>query len=302
MKPPHIRTFSYHYREKYGQPIGKIAVDIGHPCPNREKGGCIFCRSAGFTPAYLLKTDNIAAQIAKGKKSLLKGRFKKYFTYFQQETATAIAAEKLLPICDLALRDSDCIGIIISTRPDYIENEFLSGLAAILGSTRKECLIELGVQSAHEKSLTFLNRNHSFEDVRNAVQRIRQYKVFETGAHLILGIPGENEEDMIATVQTMCGMGISAVKLHHLQVIRDTPLHDMYVRGEVRLFSFEEYSQLLLKILPVISTEVTIHRLWATSHPDLLVAPRWNILAAVLSKKLLGKMVENGIYQGDRSN
>jgi radical SAM protein (TIGR01212 family) len=302
MKPPHIRTFSYHYREKYGQPIGKIAVDIGHPCPNREKGGCIFCRSAGFTPAYLLKTDNIAVQIAKGKKSLLKGRFKKYLTYFQQETATAIAAEKLLPICDLALRDSNCIGIIISTRPDYIENEFLSGLAAILGSTRKECLIELGVQSAHEKSLTFLNRNHSFEDVRNAVQRIRQYKVFETGAHLILGIPGENEEDMIATVQTMCGMGISAVKLHHLQVIRDTPLHDMYVRGEVRLFSFEEYSQLLLKILPVISTEVTIHRLWATSHPDLLVAPRWNILAAVLSKKLLGKMVENGIYQGDRSN
>ncbi len=301
MKPLHIRTFSYHYREKYGQPIGKIAVDIGYPCPNREKGGCIFCRSAGFTPTYLLKTDNIAAQIAKGKKSLLKGRFKKYFTFFQQETTTAIAAEKLLPICDLALRDSDCIGIIISTRPDYIENEFLSGLAAILESTRKECLIELGMQSAHEKSLTFLNRNHSFEDVRNAVQRIRDYTVFETGAHLILGIPGENEEDMIATVRTVCGMGINAVKLHHLQVVRDTPLHDMYVRGEVRLFSFEEYSQLLLKILPFIPAKVVIHRLWATSHPDLLVAPRWNILAAVLSKKLMGKMAGDGIYQGDKS-
>ncbi len=301
MKQPHIRTFSYHYREKYGQPIGKIAVDIGHPCPNREKGGCIFCRSASFTPAYLLKTDNITAQIAKGKKSPLKGRFKNYFTYFQQETATAMAAEKLLPICDLALRDSDCIGIIISTRPDYIENEFLSGLASLLESTKKECLIELGVQSAHEKSLTFLNRNHSFEDVRSAVQRIRQYKVFETGAHLIFGIPGENEDDMIATVQKVCGMGINAIKLHHLQVVRDTPLHDMYVRREVRLFSFEEYCQLLLKILPFIPAEVTIHRLCATSHPDILVAPRWNILAATLSKKLMGKMTENGIYQGDKS-
>ncbi len=298
MTKPHIRTFSYHYRQKYGQKIGKIAVDIGFPCPNREKGGCIFCESSSFTPGYLLKDDDISAQIQKGRKSLIKGRFNFYFVYFQQETTTAIAADRLLPFCELALKDTDCIGIIISTRPDYIEDNFLKRLAIILSSYQKECLFELGVQSAHERSLTFLNRNHSFSDFVNSVQQIRQFDFFDIGAHIIFGIPGESEEDMLTTIKTVCGLGVNALKLHHLQVIRGTPLHDMYIREEISLFSLEKYFHLLLKILPHIPAEVTIHRLWATSHPDMLIAPKWNILTNILSERLMKMMVKQGVYQG----
>lgn len=298
MKKPRIRSFSYHYRQKYGQKIGKVAVDIGYPCPNREKGGCIFCESSSFTPGYLLKNDDISAQIEKGKKSLTKGRFKRYFVYFQQETTTAIAADRLLPFCELALKDTDCIGIIISTRPDYIEDDFLKRLAIIISSNQKECLFELGVQSAHERSLVFLNRNHSFSDFIDSVQLLRQFEQFDIGAHIILGIPGESENDMLTTIQTVCGVGVNALKLHHLQVIRDTPLHEMYIREEVRLFSLEKYLHLLLKILPHIPAEVTIHRLWATSHPAMLVAPKWNVLTNILSERLLEMMVKQGIYQG----
>lgn len=298
MKQPHIRTFSYHYRQKYGQKIGKIAVDTGYSCPNREKGGCIFCNPSSFTPGYLLNTDDISAQIEKGKISLIKGKFKRYFIYFQQETPTALAADKLLSFCELAMKDTDCIGIIISTRPDYVEDGFLKSLAVILSTYKKECLFELGVQSAQDNSLTFLNRNHSFSDFLDSVKRIRQYELFDTGAHLILGIPGENEEDMLNTIQTVCDVGVNALKLHHLQVVRNTPLHDMYIKGEVRLFSLEKYLNLLLKILPHIPAEVIIHRLWATSHPDILVAPKWHILTNLLSERLKKIMEEHEVYQG----
>jgi len=297
---PHIHTFSHHYRQKYGEPIGKIAVDIGLPCPNREKGGCIFCGSAGFTPGYLRAADDLKVQLTRGKASLLKGRFRKYFTYFQQETTTALETDKLLPLCDLALSDSDCVGLIISTRPDYIEDDFLMELSALLHLKEKECLFELGVQSAHKKSLKFLNRNHSFYDFTDAVKRISRYELFETGAHLILGIPGESEEEMAATVQAVCSAGIMAVKFHHLQVIRGTPLHDMYRSGKISLFSLEGYMYLLLKILPLVPAEIAIHRLCATSHPDMLTAPKWNILAAVFSKRLLREMKEKGIFQGEK--
>ena len=298
MKQPRIRTFSYHYRQKYGQKIGKIAVDIGHPCPNREKGGCIFCQPSSFTPGYLQNSDDLSKQIEKGKKSLIKGRFQLYFVYFQQETTTALATDKLLPLCELALEDPDCIGLIISTRPDYIEYDFLHGLATILSSHQKECLIELGVQSAHDKSLTFLNRNHCFADFLGSVQRLRQFEQFDIGAHIMLGIPGESEKDMLTTIKTVCATGINALKLHHLQVVSNTPLHDMYIREELQLFSIDQYFDLLLKIIPHIPAEVTIHRLWTTSHPDMLVAPRWNILTNILSERLLAKMEEHAIYQG----
>lgn len=103
---------------------------------------------------------------------------------------------------------------------------------------------------------------------------------------------------MLNTIQTVCDVGVNALKLHHLQVVRNTPLHDMYIKGEVRLFSLEKYLNLLLKILPHIPAEVIIHRLWATSHPDILVAPKWHILTNLLSERLKKIMEEHEVYQG----
>jgi radical SAM superfamily enzyme len=106
---------------------------------------------------------------------------------------------------------------------------------------------------------------------------------------------------MLVSVRTVCELGVNALKLHHLQVIQDTPLLKLYEQGKVVLFSQEEYFGFLLKALPIIPAEVTIHRLWATAHPDLLVAPRWNILASRLSRGLMEKMAEMGVWQGQTS-
>ena len=199
------------------------------------------------------------------------------------------------------MKDPDCLGLILSTRPDYVSDSLIKPLADLINETAKECLFELGLQSIHGSSLKWLNRNHSFADFQNAVQQIKEKRCFELGAHLIFGIPGESEEDMLRSVRTVCDLGVNALKLHHLQVIRETQLQKLYEQGEIDLFSLEEYLKFLLKALPFIPAEVTIHRLWATAHPDLLVAPKWNVLASSLSQILRDKMAEKGICQGQIS-
>ena len=297
-----LHTFSVHYRQKYGHGVGKIPVDMGQLCPNRLLGGCIFCRPAGFTPAYLNKADDLADQVAAGKRHLLRGRFTRYFAYFQQETCTAVALDQLLPAFESLLVDADCVGLILSTRPDYVSDQLLERLAALVSKSGKECLFELGLQSMHERSLQWLNRHHTFADFTDAAKRITALGCFELGAHLIFGIPGESEQDMLESVGSVCALGVNALKLHHLQVIRDTPLEKLYAVGNITLFSLAGYIDFLLKVLPIIPPQVTIHRLWATAHPGLLVAPRWNVLAGDLSEILRQKMAVVGVWQGQTAH
>jgi radical SAM protein (TIGR01212 family) len=298
---PPLRTFSRHCRESFGQAVGKIPLDLGLPCPNRSQGGCLYCRPASFTPFSLRTADSLGKQIQRGKQYLLKGRFTRYFGYFQQETPTALATSRLVPLLAEVLDDPDCLGLILSTRPDAIAPELPAALAELAGRSGKHCLIELGLQSIHAKSLALLNRNHSFGDFLTAVDRLQAVAGIEIGVHLILGIPGESEEEMLATIRMVCGLGIQALKLHHLQVIADTPLHRLYVQGLVPVFTLETYLELLHRVLPHIPPEVTLHRLWSTAHPDLLVAPRWNCLTGELSKVLHRLMTERGIRQGGRT-
>lgn len=298
MNRPRIRTFGVHCRERYGETIGKIPLDLGLVCPNRARGGCIFCRPASFTPFALRPFDSLAEQIRRGKALLLKGRYRSYFGYFQQETSTALATGQLVPLLSQILADPDCRGLILSTRPDAIADDLPPALGRLLRHTGKPCLIELGLQSIHDCSLHLLNRNHDFADFLHAVARLHRIAGLEIGAHLILGIPGESEADMLATVQTVCALPVQSLKLHHIQVIANTPLHRLYLKGETPVFTREEYCELLLRLLPHIPATITLHRLWSTAHPDLLVAPQWHCLPGELSKQLLHTMAERGVWQG----
>lgn len=296
--PLEIRTFSHHCRLKYGEGIGKVPVDTGLICPNRKSGGCIYCRAESFTPSCLEKGDSVALQVEKAKAFLLKGRFKKYFAYFQQETCTAAPVEELLQLFSELLAANDCVGLILSTRPDAVDKELLDPLAALIHKTGKDCLFELGVQTCHDASLILLNRNHTYADFTGAVELLQSYGCYEVGAHLIFGIPGESHEDMLTSVKEICSLGIDALKFHHLQVIKDTPLQKMYRDKQVHTFSLQSYLDLLLRVLPLVPQDITIHRLWATAHPSLLVAPKWNVLASHLSEQLRVLMREQGLYQG----
>jgi hypothetical protein len=298
MKHPTVNSFSAHYRRKYCRGVGKIPLHAGPACPNRRHGGCIYCRPGSFAPGYLDRNDPVSRQIARGKTHLLRDRFQLFFGYFQQETATSLAAGELLPMLIPVLADPDCVGIILSARPDCLEKPLLESLAELAARTGREFLLEIGLQSSHERSLRFLNRNHSVQDFIDAVRRVKNFPGLQTGGHLIMGIPGESVEDMRVTLRLAAALGIDALKLHHLQVIRGTPLHAMYRRGDIKVFTAREYLELLTLLLPEISRRVVIHRLWSHSHPGLLAAPRWNMLAGELRVRLDRMMEKRGIWQG----
>jgi uncharacterized protein len=298
MNRPRIRTFSLECRERYGHAIGKIPLDLGLPCPNRDKGGCLFCHPASFTPFSLRATDPLAEQIRRGKEHLLRGRFQQYFGYFQQETATALATARLIPVLMQVLEDPECRGLILSTRPDAIADDLPTALANLVRQSGKACLVELGLQSIHEHSLRLLNRNHSFADFAAAVHKLQAVDCLEIGVHLILGIPEESKAEMLASVQTVCALSIQALKLHHLQLIKGTPLHRLHIDDQIPVFTLEAYLELLLILLPHIPPGITLHRLWATAHPPLLIAPKWGLLSGAISQKLHRMMVERGIWQG----
>lgn len=298
MDRPRLRTFGVHCRERYGQTLGKIPLDLGIPCPNRAEGGCIFCRPASFTPYALRATDPIPVQIHRGKTFLLKGRHQQYLGYFQQETPTALATSRLIPLLAEVLDDPDCRGLILSTRPDAIAHDLPCALAELIKDRGKTCLIELGLQSIHQRSLCLLNRNHSYADCTEAIDRLRRVQGLDIGIHLMLGIPGESAADMLATVTAVCTLPIQALKIHHLQIISQTALHRLYQDNRVEVFTVEAYLELLLSLLPHIPAHITLHRLWSTAHPHLLVAPRWHLLTAELSVRLQELMRVRHLWQG----
>ena len=294
-----LNTFSHHCRSRYGEPVGKLPVDPGIPCPNRLHGGCTFCRAEGFTAGFLSPQDSLSVQIEKGKRNLLKGRFRRYFAYFQQESCTALAPSVLLEHCGRLLDDDACVGLILSTRPDLVPDSLLDPLAELIRCRGRSCLLELGLQSTLQRSLDTLNRNHTVEDFFSALIRIHCHPPLECGAHFIFGIPGESEAEMIAGVERVCAAGVDALKFHHLQVVKGAPLADQYACCPFPLFTREGYVDFLLRLLPRIPRRVVLHRLFSTTHPQLLIAPRWNILAAELSREVTEGLRRAGLAQGD---
>jgi len=299
MTPPLIRTFSVDCRLRLGAAVGKIPLDLGIACPNRVHGGCVFCRPSAYTPRCLEAGGDLAEQLARGRKQLIAGRFSTFFAYLQQETCTALPTAKLLPLLQSLLAVGDCRGLILSTRPDYLPRELLVPLAGLVRESGKECLIEIGLQSIHGLSLALLNRRHDYPAFVDAVARIKDVGGLRVGAHLILGIPGESE-DMVRSVTTVCALGVDALKLHHLQVLRGTTLARWWAEGTVRLLSREAYLDLLLAILPRIPEGVVVHRLWAVSHPADLLAPKWHCHAATLAAELRQRLARAGLWQGCR--
>lgn len=295
-----INTFSKYYRNKYGGPVGKIALDAGLVCPNREKGGCIYCSAKSFTPFYLEKGDAIATQLEKGRAYIKSKKFAKYFSYFQQETTTAAPLDELAPMFTLAASGPDCIGLILSTRPDYLEDGLLDTFAGLSKSApaRKEILIELGLQSGHDRTLELLNRNHSFNDFAETAARIKKHPEIELGVHLILGLPGEDLPEMIETINKVVELGVDYIKLHHLQIIKGTPLQDLFYKEPFKVYGPGEYLEMLAELLGHIPKRIVLHRLWSTADPDLLYLPRWDMFSYELNTQLMSIMDERNINQG----
>lgn len=299
MRNEGINLFSRYCQRQYGQPVGKIALTLGRICPNRRQGGCTYCAPASFTPYYLDQGGSIAEQLARGVRFLQTRKFRRYFAYFQQETSTAGPTAELLGAFREAIAGPDCVGLIVSTRPDCLGEEMVHGLASLMAQEQlKEVLIEVGLQSSHDHTLRRINRNHTYQDFAEAASRVKAAGL-SLGVHLIIGLPGEDFEDMLTTVRKVSALGVDAIKFHHLQVIRASPLHREYEAMPFKVYSPQEYLTVLARLLAHVPANVVIHRLWSSSDPLLLVEPNWGGMVARQLHAMLSQIMEReGLVQG----
>lgn len=296
---PRLNLFRDYARRRWGQGVGKIILSTGIRCPNRDLGGCIYCSAGSFTPAYLQEGDPVTAQLAGGKAYLRTLDTRLFFGCFQQETSTAGNFDALVEQAAIPFRDPDCAGLVISTRPDQVTDAGLRRLRdALQCAPEKPVIIELGLQSAREDTLRFLNRNHTLRDFVETAALVKGHPRFELGAHLILGIPGESISDMRRSVQQVVESGIGHLKLHHLQVVKDTPLSELYQQSPFPLPTLDGYLEILCELIPFIPRPVLIHRLWSTARLDLLSQPRWLMNSGQLLGRLLRLLEQKNLAQG----
>ena len=270
-------------QEKFpDEKVQKISINAGFSCPNRDgtigRGGCIYCDNTSFTPGYCFNNSDIISQLEEGKKFFSRKYPKiKYLAYFQSFSNTfGRSVENLERIYREALSVEGVVGLIIGTRPDTLPDEVIAMLAELNGE--KPVIVEIGAETSHDETLQLINRGHRWCDVENAVGRLHE-KGIAVGLHLIEGLPGENEEMMLRTIEKAVSLPIESLKLHHLQILTDTPIERMWRNGEIEItpFNVETYIDLCIKIIKLVPQHIAIERFLASSPSGRVVAPKWGM-------------------------
>lgn len=291
------RKVSDYFKEIFSCKVQKIAVNAGLGCPNRDgtvgTGGCIYCNNAAFNPAYAHRScGSITDQLAAGVKFCSgKGDPGVYLAYFQSYSNTYGPLERLVPLYEEALAFPGVAGLVIATRPDCLSSELLDWLEQRFGSKAPQghpyLLVELGVESTSDKTLELINRGHDFRTAAEAIRELDRRGI-DVGAHLILGLPGETEEDFMQHATRISQLPIRTLKLHQLQVIKGTPLARQYEQDPeaLKLFSADEYAQLLSRFIAELREDIALDRLVSESPKDLLMAPCWGLKPSEFSTLL----------------
>jgi radical SAM protein (TIGR01212 family) len=289
-------------RRHFGTRVYRVTLDAGFTCPNVDGtvavGGCVFCDNRSFSPNRRLPRTTIRAQVERGVAIL--GRrhgADRFLAYFQAATNTYAPVARLRRLYDEALDHPQIVGLAVGTRPDCVPDPVLD-LLEEYARARYVCL-ELGLQSAHDRSLDWMNRGHHFDAFVDAVRRC-QGRGLDLCVHVILGLPGETREDMLATADAVAALPVQAVKIHNLHVVRDTPLERMYRAGEVRMLERDEYVQVVCDFLERLRPDLVIHRLTGDAPPDYLVAPLWCLDKQGLLRAIHAELERRDSRQGSR--
>lgn len=276
MSRPLYRDLNTALRERFGCRVQKISLDAGMSCPNRDgtvgRGGCIYCNPLGSGTGRSA-SQSISEQI-ESSKVFLRQRYKaeKFIAYFQSFSNTYAPPDRLSALYRQALSSPDIVGLAIGTRPDCVDRAVLD----LLSELNREAYItvEYGLQSAHDPTLRLINRGHSFADFERALEQTR-VRGIDVCVHVILGLPGETAQDMLATASVLARMDIQAIKIHLLYIVRGTPLHKMYEEGRFRCLEREAYANIVSEFLCLLPPSMIVHRLTGDPHPEELVEPRW---------------------------
>lgn len=268
----------------YGCRVQKLNVNAGFTCPNRDgtlaRGGCIYCNNASFTPAFSNASATVTRQLSDGKQ-FYAGKYPhmRYLAYFQSYSSTYAAVERLQHLYDEALNVDDVIGLVISTRPDCLDNDILDLLDNI--NKHHKVIVEVGVETTHDSTLATINRCHTWQCAHDAIIRVAE-RGLKVGAHMILGLPGENRDHMIESAAAIAKLPLSCVKYHQLQVLRGTRLAQQWERNELELISWSpsDYANLCHQLINILPPNIVIERMVSTAPPHLLLHPKWGLTPA----------------------
>lgn len=288
--------------QKFGGRVQKISLDGGFTCPNVDgtvaKGGCTFCDNRSFSPSRRVRRDAVAAQIQRGIEGLRRRyRTEKFLAYFQPATNTYGPLDKLRALWETALEDQRIVGLVIGTRPDCVDDDVLDLIDEF--AQRTYVSLELGVQTIHDSSLDWMNRGHHHDSAVDAMQRVAG-RHFETSLHIMLGLPGETHQMMMATAEQVAAWNPAAVKIHNLYAVERTELADQVRSGQVRMLELEEYLELLADFLERLPPDMVIERISGDAPPKDFIAPAWCLQKGTIKAKLIELFEARGTQQGSR--
>ncbi len=258
--------------------VRKLPLNGGMSCPNLDgtkgKGGCAYCNNRSFSPVWDKAGVDVEIQMAEALPRIRR----KYgdagiLAYFQPYTNTYAPVNRLREIYEPAFASKEIVGVAIGTRPDSVPPDVMELLA--FENSRKKVILELGLQTANDKTLDRIGRGHSTADFLNASERACSEGILVT-SHVILGLPGETMEDFVQTAKTIRDSGAKAVKIHPLHVVRGTRLAESFARGEFSLLSFEEYCLAVAEFIRIVGKEVAIERFSGEAQNETLIAPDWS--------------------------
>ena len=264
-----------YWRNLFGCTVHKLQIDAGFTCPNRDghvaTGGCIYCDGRGSKLRQHGPLPSVTDQILSGKKYYTPCA-SKFVAYFQTFTNTYAPVEKLKALYDEALAQQDVIGLSIGTRPDCLPPEVIDLLA---GYTQKyHVWVELGLQSVHDKTLKTINRGHTYQQFLDAVNNLSG-RGLNICVHIIIGLPGESDKDVLATAKTLAALPVNGIKIHSLLALDGTLMGEMYKEGSIQMITKERYVSQTVDVLELVPPRMVIQRLTADGYRDIFLAPAW---------------------------
>jgi radical SAM protein (TIGR01212 family) len=292
-------SFNTYLREIFKERVHRISLNAGFGCPNLDgylsSSGCIYCNNRAFA-VYAHSNSSIEEQIEKSinfySEKLV---IKKFIAYFQAFTNTYADTDTLREKYDVIKKFPQIVGLFISTRPDFIDEEKIK----LISSYKDNYLVwvEYGLQTTHNHILKIINRNHTYEDFIKALDLTRKYGI-NVGVHIIAGLLDETYEEVMEDARRLGLLDIQGVKFHILHVLKDTLLEKRYSEGKVNLLSQDEYTKIICDFLERLPSSVVLLRLVSTASMDYLVAPLWinNREEVILSIKK--ELEKRGTYQG----
>jgi len=305
-KRERYKKYSSYLKEKYGEKVYKIPVNLPVTCPNRDgecgTGGCIFCGEIGTGFESLENTLSVEEQLKRNIEYIsTKYKAKKFIAYFQNFTNTYMNINSFIEYTEEAAKVDDIVEICISTRPDCINERYLEVLNELKKKYGVEITIELGLQTVNYKTLKIIKRGHTLAEFIDAMNDINSYG-FETCCHLILNLPWDDMEDIIEAAKIVSALGVNQIKLHSLYILQDTELGRRYEKGEFSIIEVQEYVDRAVSFIKYLNPDIVIQRLAGRAPKESTLFCNWDMSWWRILDMIEEKLEELDVYQGENFN